>query len=127
LFEREAALYRQIVSRIGSHAGHQYKQLSELLRFVEERTTEALGFRQVRILIQGRADNKGVGSPANGEPWVEDVLQISRQNNWSPVEDEQLLTSRGYRIAYPLRREDKIAGVMVIDAGSAGLTTDSRA
>ncbi len=44
LFEREAALYKEIVSRIGSYAG-QYKDLPELLQFVEARTTEVLGFR----------------------------------------------------------------------------------
>ncbi len=123
LFEREAALYRQIVSRIGSHAG-QYRQLTELLQFVEERTTEALGFRQVRILVNSRTD--GNTGRAASEPWVEDVLEVSRHNNWMPVEEEQLLSARGYRIAYPLRREDKIAGMMVVDTGQAGLTTDSR-
>jgi signal transduction histidine kinase len=114
LFEREAALYRQIVSRIGSHAG-QYKQLSELLSFVEERTSAALGFRHVRILVNYT------------EPWVEQVLDVSRKNNWLPVENNSALSARGYRIAFPLRREDKTAGLMVIDAGNAGLTTDSRA
>ncbi|HEV8189804.1 MAG TPA: hypothetical protein VGP83_18765, partial [Pyrinomonadaceae bacterium] len=37
LFEREAALYKEIVARIGSYAG-QYKDLADLLHFVEERT-----------------------------------------------------------------------------------------
>src|ERR1700674_3553741 len=50
LFEREAALYRQIVSHISAHAG-QYKQLPELLDFVERETTMALGLRKVRIVI----------------------------------------------------------------------------
>src|SRR6266498_3077408 len=52
LFEREAALYRQIVARIGSHAG-QYKQLPELLHFFEERTAQALGLRRVLIFVSG--------------------------------------------------------------------------
>ena len=41
LFEREAALYKEIVARIGAYAG-QYKDLADLLHFVEERTTDAL-------------------------------------------------------------------------------------
>jgi len=125
LFEREAALYRQIVSRINSHAG-QYRQLSELLSFVEERTTEALGFRQVRILMNHPADQDGSSAHEGTDAWIEQVLDISRHNEWHAVEDEELLTSRGYRIGFPLRREDKIAGLMVIDTGSAGLTTDTR-
>jgi signal transduction histidine kinase len=125
LFEREAALYRQIVSRIGSHAG-QYRQLTELLRFVEERTTEALGFRQVRILVNGRVERNDSSVSADGQAWVNRLLDISRQNDWMPVEDEPLLNAKGYRIAYPLRREDKTAGMMVVDSGSTGLTTDAR-
>jgi len=125
LFEREAALYRQIVSRIGSHAG-QYKQLRELLRFVEDRTSEALGFRQVRIVVDGTA-NAAIQSPGNNpDPWVSHVLEVSRQSEWQPVEDDPVLAGEGYRIAYPLRREDKITGVMAVDTGTGGLTTDAR-
>ncbi len=124
LFEREAALYRQIVSQISSHAG-QYKRLNQLLHFVEERTTEALGFRKVRIRVSHRtAENKTASQP---EPsWVDELIETSRKNNWMPVEDEPLLTSRGYRIAYPLRREDKTTGMMLVDSGAAALTTDAR-
>ena len=35
LFEQQATLYRDIVDRIGAHGG-KYKELPELLRFVEE-------------------------------------------------------------------------------------------
>jgi signal transduction histidine kinase len=92
-----------------------------LLQFVEERTSEALGFRQVRIMMDGRNPES-----QNGERWVEQVLEVSRRNNWLPVEDDRVLNGHGYRIAYPLRREDKTAGMMVVDAGPGGLTTDSR-
>jgi len=54
LFEREAALYRQIVSRISSHAG-QYQQLPDLLDFVEHQTMTALKLRRVRIMLSDRA------------------------------------------------------------------------
>ncbi len=52
LFERETALYREVVARIGSHPGH-YKQLPELLRFVAARTEQALSLRRVEI-VTGR-------------------------------------------------------------------------
>src|SRR5206468_3737163 len=87
LFEREAALYRQIVSRISSHAG-QYKQLPELLDFVERETTTALGLRKVRIVISDQLNseaNHEDDKTANGigvstEPWVERVLALSTEN-----------------------------------------------
>jgi len=136
LFEREAAFYREIVTRIGSHAG-QYQQLPELLRFVEERTAQALGLRRVKIVV---ADGKSVGSSdgysvrsglttesESVEPWIEDVLNTSRRMGWRPIEDHSALAAQGFQIAYPLRREERIAGVMLIDGPSASLTPDARA
>ncbi len=126
LFEREAALYKQIVSRIGSYAG-QYKDLSELLQFVEERTTEALGLRRLKIF----ADRESVDRPVNGhhkapEPWVSLVLEKSRESGWLPVEDDPFLIDQGFKLAYPLRREDKVEGLLAVDAAAASLTLDAR-
>jgi signal transduction histidine kinase len=117
LFEREAALYKEIVARIGSYTG-QYKDLSDLLHFVEERTTGALGLRRLAIVTTGPEDVP--------EPWVQQVLDQSKQNGWEPVEDEQVLTDQGFKLAYPLRREDKVEGVVAVDAASASLTPDAR-
>ena len=116
LFEREAALYKEIVARIGSYAG-QYKDLSDLLHFVEERTTEALGLRQFRIFVNG--------PDTENEPWVNQVLEKSKASGWEPVEDDPVLTEQGFRLAYPLRREDKVEGLLAVDAASASLTSDA--
>src|SRR5215216_2892730 len=85
LFEREAALYKEIVSRIGSYAG-QYKQLADLLQFVEERTTKALGLRQLKIFVD------------TSEAWVKQVLEKSKESEWEPVEDEAVLTEQSFKI-----------------------------
>jgi signal transduction histidine kinase len=113
LFEREAALYKEIVARIGSYAG-QYKDLSDLLHFVEERTTDVLGLRRLKIFI------------GDTEPWVKQVLEKSKENGWELVEDEPALTDEGFKFAYPLRREDKVEGLLAVDAASASLTPDAR-
>jgi signal transduction histidine kinase len=113
LFEREAALYKEIVARIGSYGG-QYKDLSDLLHFVEERTTGVLGLRQLKIFT------------GDTEPWVKQVLEKSKENGWEAVEDEPALTDVGFKIAYPLRREDKVEGILAVDAASASLTSDAR-
>ena len=117
LFEREAALYKEIVARIGSYAG-QYKDLSDLLHFVEERTTESLGLRSLRIFVDG--------SDSDAEPWIHQTLETSKQNGWGPVEDDPLITDQGFKLAYPLRREDKVEGLLALDAASASLTPDAR-
>jgi signal transduction histidine kinase len=133
LFEREAALYRQIVSRISSHAG-QYQQLPDLLDFVEQQTTTALGLRKVRIVVVDNAnsdeENENArlvgGSTATMEPWTQQLLDLSSRNDWAAVENNPLLEANGYTIAYPLRREERISGVLLIDAASGSLTEDAR-
>ncbi|HWF90189.1 MAG TPA: histidine kinase dimerization/phospho-acceptor domain-containing protein, partial [Pyrinomonadaceae bacterium] len=113
LFEREATLYKEIVARIGSYAG-QYKDLSDLLHFVEERTTGALGLRRLKIYVE------------ESEPWVKQVLEISRESAWLPIEDEPVLAEQNFKLAYPLRREDEVQGLLALDAASASLTPDAR-
>lgn len=116
LFERETALYKQIVSRIGSYAG-QYKDLVDLLQFVETRTTEVLGLRRLKIFVTHEE---------NPAEWVKYVLEKSRVNGWTPVEDDPLLAEHGFKLAYPMRREEKVAGLLAIDAVGGSLTPDAR-
>ena len=123
LFEREAALYKQIVSRIGSYPG-QYRDISDLLQFVEQRTTETLGLRQLKIFVNGKSEISQNGR--NGDEWVESVLTTSRESGWLPVEDSPLLLEKGFKLAYPLRREDKVNGLLAVDAAAGALSPDAR-
>jgi signal transduction histidine kinase len=84
------------------------------LHFVEERTTGALGLRQLRIIVKD----------SESEAWVQEVLEKSKETGWLPVEDEPLLNDQSFKIAYPLRREDKVQGLLAVDAASASLTPD---
>lgn len=120
LFEREAALYKEIVSRIGAYAG-QYKDLSDLLHFVEERTTQALNLRNLKIFVP-EENGEGIFK----ESWIGETLEFSQANNWEPVEDDPVLLEHGFKIAYPMRREEKIEGLLAVDASSGTLTTDVR-
>jgi signal transduction histidine kinase len=58
---------------------------------------------------------------------MEEVLTISERNGWSPIEDDPSLAAHGFQIGYPLRREDRIAGVLLIEGLSGSLTSDARA
>jgi signal transduction histidine kinase len=127
LFAKETALYRQIVARIGSHAS-QYKQLPELLHFVEEKTEQTLALRRARIVVADIANtNNGEPERQAVEPWMERVLLKSEEANWTAVENDELLEQRGFNLAYPLRREDKVAGLLLIDGPTSSLTPDARA
>jgi len=54
-------------------------------------------------------------------------LERSREAGWRAVEGEPLLRERGYEIAYPLRREQREVGVMLVEAAPDALTYDVRA
>lgn len=137
LFQREATLYREVVARIAAQAG-QYKQLPELLRFVEERTTQALGLRRVRIHIhRPRSDELDNADAFLHEKKIEphdeatelmgQLLEQAREHGWRAIEGERSVRELGFEIAYPLRREDHVVGLMLIDAGADALTPDARA
>jgi signal transduction histidine kinase len=135
LFERQATLYREIVNRIGAHAGR-YKELPELLRFVEERTTEGLALRDVRVVIADQVDShngeKALAPRAGREKHeqsfrMNEIISACQAQDWAPVEDEPALSAHGYRLAYPLRREDRTVGLLLVDGPGGSLTPDTRA
>ncbi len=132
LFEREAALYRQIVSRISSQAG-QYKQLPQLLDFVQQQTTRSLGLRGARIVLRERfvsgepvPESPANDGPAFSESVLENVIELSQMNGWQPVENHPALAHHGFALAYPLRRDERVSGVLLIDAVAATLNEDTR-
>jgi signal transduction histidine kinase len=138
LFEREAALYRDVVARIGTHAG-QYKRLPELLRFVEERTAQSLGLRRVRLIVRyqngdapvskvetGNGQQADVDEKEESSLWIDDMLKLLRERDWRAVEGGRALRERGYDLAFALRREDRFVGLMLVDAAADALTPDAR-
>ncbi len=152
LFAREAALYREVVARIGMQA-RSHQQLPELLRFVEERTAKELALRRVRFYVRAHhadtSDNAGGNAPAflsevnegkngrnavdvtqgeadNAAAWVEPVLALVRAHG-GVLEGTPELRERGFEMAYALRREEQEVGLMLVDAARAALTTDARA
>ncbi len=124
LFEREANLYREVVARIGSHAGH-FRQLSELLQFVEARTAQDLGLRRVR-LIALHLNEEARQADAN-EAWINELLKQLETGDGQALEEARELKDKDYRLAYPLKRESRLLGVMLIDAPADALTSDTRA
>lgn len=123
LFARETELYKEIVSRIGSHAG-QYKDLPELFNFVESRTAAVLGLRRMVIYT---SDGAGEFDEQIVRPgWVDQMIESARQDKWSRLEDAPELQEQEFLVAYALRRDEKVVGLMVVDAAPGALTTDAR-
>ena len=122
LFERETALYREVVARIGAQAG-QYRQLPELLGFIETETACALSLRRVKIALRSDDENQD----KEGSVWIEDLLRQTEAGDLAFVEAAEDLREHGYTVAYALRREDRNEGLMLVEAASNALTNDVRA
>jgi signal transduction histidine kinase len=56
------------------------------------------------------------------DSWESRVLELVREGGWLPVEDGPLLRERGWEVAYPLRREERVVGLMLVDAAPDALT-----
>ena len=125
LFERETALYREVVAQVGSHVG-QFRKLPELLSFIESQTAHALSLSRVRILLQSDENEERPvsGGDESGERML---LRKSLTASTAIYEDDDDLRAHAYDIAYSLRREDRNLGLMLIEGSPNALTSDVRA
>src|SRR5438105_4751795 len=119
LFERETALYRDVVSRISASAG-QYRSLAELLGAIESQTANALSLRRVDIVLLPDTENDQDREPSA----VEKLLQASVMKT---IENDEQLSALGYNVSYPLSREDHNLGLLLVEASPKALTPDVRA
>ena len=123
LFERETALYREVVAQIGAHAG-EFGTLAEFLNFIETQTANALSLRRVKILIPSEHQETPRSETSNGR----ETTQLPTSPSGAPfprVGDE--LRKHGYDLSYSLLRENRELGTMLIAASSNALTPDVRA
>jgi signal transduction histidine kinase len=128
LFERETALYRDVVARVGAQSG-QHRQLPELLSFIESQTASALSLSRVKIVLRPADGEETRLGPQKDEDsrLIESLLQRAESEPATLFEDDDDLRESGYHLAYPLRREDRIAGLLLIEASPNALTPDVRA
>src|SRR5258706_16306562 len=63
----------------------------------------------------------------NESAWIENVLSRARAAGVSALEDDVALGEHKYSIAYVLRREDRDAGVLLIESSPNALTPEVRA
>jgi signal transduction histidine kinase len=109
LFQRETALYRDVVARVSGSIG-QYRSLNDLLNAIESQTANALSLGRVKIALL---------SP-----------DISKTAEFAPIAQNSALASNqewralGYNLAYPLTRDDQNLGLLLVDASPNALTPD---
>ncbi|HEX5706829.1 MAG TPA: ATP-binding protein [Pyrinomonadaceae bacterium] len=139
LFEREAALYRDVVTRIGGHAGR-YAELPALLKYIEEQTASALGLRRVRLLVTGDDARPSASGGGDGgardveriaggdvgevEGWEAEIAERVRAWGGAALEGDPVLRKAGFQLAFPLSRENREVGLMLVDGSPDALTHD---
>jgi signal transduction histidine kinase len=128
LFERETALYREVVANVGAHAGR-YRRLPELLAFIESQTAGALSLRRAKIVLRQSDDDETSLARDNSDEsrWIETLLGRAQAAGVTALEDDLVFGEQQYTIAYVLRREDRDAGLLLIEASPSALTPDVRA
>ncbi len=126
LFEREAALYRDVVTRIGAHAGP-YQRLPDFLRFVETETVKALNLRRCRIAPQLPPDGENEAPPQAPELWLNELNTRAVYLGSEPLRGDKALRDNGFDVAYMLRNGPQHLGLMLVDAAPESLNDDTRA
>ena len=125
LFERETALYREVVANVGAHAGR-YRRLPELVALIESQTASALSLRRVKIVLRLSDDESQEMNPQESR-WIESLLSRAGAAGVTALEDNVSFGEQKYNIAYVLRRENRDAGLLLIEASPNALTPDVRA
>ncbi len=119
LFERETALYRDVVVRAGTQLG-QFHELPELCSFLESQIMSGLPLRRVKIVLLENTDR-------SRNEFIDHFLRRFVVADDLFVEDDPDLRAAGFGIAYVLRREHRRTGALLIEAASGALTPDVRA
>jgi len=116
LFASEIGLYRDVVRQVSTGA-EGFGELASLIRYTEETIKRGLEVTNVRILPSARI--------AEGPERRLSQKMIERSAD--VVETDNDLEAAGATIAYALRRESELVGMLLITAVQHTLTSEKRA
>jgi len=116
LFQRETALYRDVVARVSGSVG-QYRSLDELLAAIEWQTANALSLGRVKIAL----------AASNEDAPSENGSTQSADRGATSLGTTESFRTQGYNVSYPLTREDHELGWLLVEASTNALTPDVRA
>ena len=117
LFTSEIGLYRDVVRQVSSGA-EGFGELASLVRYTEQTISRGLDLTTVRVLPFNAIS---AGSPER--------RLAEKMVDWSAdaIETDDDLQAIGATIAYALRRETELVGLMLITAEPHALTSEKRA
>ena len=88
--------------------------------------TRGAGAASKRPAVEEAVEEEVTHTQSEDEQWAARVLALKADAGLTEIEDEPLLRERGWEVAYPLRREERVVGLMLVDAASEALTYDVR-
>ena len=86
----------------------------------------AAGAATRRTAVEEAVGEEATVSQSEDEEWASRVLAHEAETGLTQIEDEPLLRERGWEVAYALRREERVVGLMLVDAAPEALTYDVR-
>ncbi|HSB10777.1 MAG TPA: ATP-binding protein [Blastocatellia bacterium] len=116
LFASEIGLYRDVVRQVSAGA-EGFGELASLIRYTEETIKRGLELSSVRI----------VPLIASADGPEKRIAQKMIDRNADVIETDVDLEAEGVTIAYALRRESELVGLMLITAEPHTLTSEKRA
>ncbi|MCI0338835.1 MAG: ATP-binding protein [Acidobacteria bacterium] len=114
LFAREVGLYRELVAQVGS-AAPSYGELDHFVQFAEKRLREALELAEVRIVPINTAESE-----------TAEVGRTAEERQLTEIEDRSLLDRLNALASYPLWREGRVVGLMIVRGEPQTLTAEKR-
>jgi signal transduction histidine kinase len=87
---------------------------------------DAVASDEVSAEVNASVDTVASVDGAGEDVWEADVLALARESEWEPVEGAGVLREHGWELAYPLRREERVVGLMLVDADADALTFETR-
>lgn len=117
LFASEIGLYRDVVRQVSSGA-EGFGELASLVRYTEETIRRGLDVTTVRVLPFA-----GMNPDGPEKRLAEKMIEW----NADVIDTDDDLQKTGATIAYALRRETELVGLMLIEAERQALTSEKRA
>jgi signal transduction histidine kinase len=114
LFAKEVGLYRELVAQVGSAASN-YGELAHFVEFAERRLGEALELSEVSIVASNSAQLE-----------VADVCRLAEDRQLTEIEDRALLDQLKALACYPLWREGRVVGLLIVRDAPQSLTAEKR-
>ncbi|HZS44607.1 MAG TPA: ATP-binding protein [Blastocatellia bacterium] len=117
LFAREVNVYRNLVLQVTRQAAA-FGDIESLIEFLQATVRRELDLPDVKIVTKQQAEHQAS---------LAEVFKAAEDYHLTFIDDETLLKGTNASVAYPLWRERKLVGLMLLRAATLQLDSERRA